>query len=89
MIPKISAPNNTCNDVDSRHLFKGEKPNVLKMLNQSQRALLRSHCIPEYFHIIGKEDRTKIEDSRLVEITKERNDNAEVVSRLLKQIESN
>ena len=43
----------------------------------------------EYFHIIGKEDRTKIEDSRLVEITKERNDNAEVVSRLLKQIESN
>ncbi len=43
----------------------------------------------EYFQIIGKEDRTKSEDSRLVEIKKERNDNAEVVSRLLKQIESN
>tara|TARA_B100000686_G_scaffold321453_1_gene374139 strand:+ start:398 stop:631 length:234 start_codon:yes stop_codon:yes gene_type:complete len=43
----------------------------------------------EYFQIIGKEDRTKSEDSRLAKITKERNDNAEVVSRLLKQIESN
>jgi len=43
----------------------------------------------EYFQIIGKEDRTKSEDSRLVEIEKERNDNAGVVSRLLKQIESN
>ncbi len=43
----------------------------------------------EYFQIIGKEDRTKNETSRLGEITKERNDNAEVVSRLLKQIESN
>jgi len=43
----------------------------------------------EYFQIIGKEEKTKNEDSRLSEITKERNDNAEVVSRLLKQIESN
>ena len=43
----------------------------------------------EYFQIIGKEDRTENEDFRLSAITKERNDNAEVVSRLLKQIESN
>ena len=43
----------------------------------------------EYFQIIGKEDRTKSEDSRLADIRKERNENAEVVSRLLKQIESN
>ena len=43
----------------------------------------------EYFQIIGKDNRTESEDSRLREITKERNDNAEVVSRLLKQIESN
>ena len=43
----------------------------------------------EYFQIIGKKDRTKSEDSKLAEIEKERNDNAEVVSRLLKQIESN
>ena len=43
----------------------------------------------EYFHIIGKEARTENEKSRLNEITKERNDNAEIVSRLLKQIESN
>ena len=43
----------------------------------------------EYFQIIGKETRTKNENSRLDEITKERTDNAEIVSRLLKQIESN
>ena len=43
----------------------------------------------EYFHIIGKETRTENENSRLDEITKERTDNAEIVSRLLKQIESN
>ncbi len=43
----------------------------------------------EYFQIIGKDNRTESEDSRLLEITKERKDNAEVVSRLLKQIESN
>ena len=43
----------------------------------------------ENFQIIGKETRTKNENSRLDEITKERTDNAEIVSRLLKQIESN
>tara|TARA_B100002052_G_C15626718_1_gene482160 strand:+ start:347 stop:580 length:234 start_codon:yes stop_codon:yes gene_type:complete len=43
----------------------------------------------EYFQIIGKETRTENENSRLGEITKERTDNAEIVSRLLKQIESN
>ncbi len=43
----------------------------------------------EYFQIIGKEKRTETENTRLDEITKERTDNAGVVSRLLKQIESN
>jgi len=43
----------------------------------------------EYFQIIGKETRTENENSRLDGITKERTDNAEIVSRLLKQIESN
>lgn len=43
----------------------------------------------EYFQIIGKETRTENENSRLDEITEERTDNAEIVSRLLKQIESN
>ena len=43
----------------------------------------------EYFQIIGKETRTENENSRLDEITKERTDNAEIVSRLLKEIESN
>ena len=43
----------------------------------------------EYFQIISKKIRTKNENSRLNEITKEREDNAEIVSRLLKQIESN
>ncbi len=43
----------------------------------------------EYFQIMSKENRTETENIRLDEITKERKDNAEVVSRLLKQIESN
>ena len=43
----------------------------------------------EYFQIISKKIRTEIENSRLNEITKERENNAEIVSRLLKQIESN
>jgi len=43
----------------------------------------------EYFQIIGKESRSDLEDSRLDVITKEREENAEIVSRLLKQIESN
>ena len=36
----------------------------------------------EYFQIIGKEKKTETENMRLDEITKERKDNAEVVSRL-------
>ena len=43
----------------------------------------------EYFQIISKKVRTEIENSRFNEITKERENNAEIVSRLLKQIESN
>ena len=43
----------------------------------------------EYFQIMSKQNKTETENIRLDEITKERKDNAEVVSRLLKQIESN
>jgi len=43
----------------------------------------------EYFQIVSKKLRSEIEDSRLNKITKEREENAEIVSRLLKQIESN
>ena len=43
----------------------------------------------EYFKIISKKIRTENENSRLEKITKEREENAEIVSRLLKQIESN
>ena len=43
----------------------------------------------EYFQIMSKENKTENENRRLDEITKERKDNAEIVSRLLKQIESN
>jgi|TARA_B110000263_G_C15155608_1_gene439954 hypothetical protein len=43
----------------------------------------------EYFQIIRDESISEIENSRLDEITKEREENADVVSRLLKQIESN
>ena len=43
----------------------------------------------EYFQILSNKVRTETENSRLDEITNERKDNANVVSRLLKQIESN
>ena len=43
----------------------------------------------EYFEIISKKIRTENENSRLKQIAKEREENAEIVSRLLKQIESN
>ena len=43
----------------------------------------------EYFQIISKDSRSDIENSRLDKITKEREENADIVSRLLKQIESN
>ncbi len=43
----------------------------------------------EYFQIMSKQNKTETENSRLDEITKERTNNAEIVSRLLKQIESN
>jgi len=42
----------------------------------------------EYFKIISKESRTEIEGSRLNDITKEREENAGIVSRLLKKIET-
>mgnify|MGYP000014175266 FL=1 len=43
----------------------------------------------EYFQIIGKDSRSDEDTSRLSEITKEREENAKIVSRLLQQIESN
>ena len=43
----------------------------------------------EYFQIISKDSRSETEKFRLDKITKERKDNAKIVSRLLKQIESN
>jgi hypothetical protein len=43
----------------------------------------------EYFQIISKDSRSETEKFRLGKITKERKDNAKIVSRLLKQIESN
>ena len=43
----------------------------------------------EYFQIIGKESRSDKDESRLSEITNEREENAKIVSRLLRQIESN
>ncbi len=43
----------------------------------------------EYFQIIRKDSRSDEDTSRLSEITKEREENAKIVSRLLQQIESN
>ena len=43
----------------------------------------------EYFDILGTQSCSDENNSRLSAITKERDQNAEVISRLLKQIESN
>jgi len=43
----------------------------------------------EYFQIIGNNSHSDEDTSRLTEITKEREENAKIVSRLLQQIESN
>ena len=43
----------------------------------------------EYFQIIGKDSRSDEDALRLSEITKEREENAKIVSRLLQQIDSN
>ena len=43
----------------------------------------------QYFQIIGKDSHSDEDASRLSEITKEREENAKIVSRLLQQIESN
>ena len=43
----------------------------------------------EYFQIIRKDSRSDEDASRLSVITKEREENAKIVSRLLQQIESN
>ena len=43
----------------------------------------------EYFRIMGNNSHSDKDSSRLAEITKEREENAKIVSRLLEQIESN
>ena len=43
----------------------------------------------EYFQIIGNNSSSDEDITRLSEITKEREENAKIVSRLLQQIESN
>ena len=43
----------------------------------------------EYFQIIGNNSHSDKDSSRLIEITKEREENAKIVARLLQQIESN
>ena len=43
----------------------------------------------EYFQIIKKDTRSDIDNARLDAISKEREDNAKIVSRLLEKIESN
>ena len=43
----------------------------------------------EYFQIINKDTRSDNDNSRLDDITTEREDNAKIISRLLEKIESN
>ena len=43
----------------------------------------------EYFQIIKKDSRSDDDNSRLNDITNERDENAKIVSRLLEKIESN
>ena len=43
----------------------------------------------EYFQIINNDSRSESDNSRLNDISKEREENAKIVSRLLEKIESN
>jgi len=70
-------------------LIKAQNELIGILFEIIKRLQINNDLDTEYFQIISKKVRTKTENLRLDNITKEREDNVEIVSRLLKQIESN
>jgi len=74
---------------DKDELIKAQNELIGILFEIIKRLQSNNDLDAEYFQIIGKDSRTDNENARLSDITKEREENAEIVSRLLKQIESN
>ena len=70
-------------------LIKAQNELIGVLFETIKRLQSNNELDTEYFQIIGKDLRSDKEDSRLSEITNEREENAKIVSRLLQQIESN
>ena len=74
---------------DKDELIKAQNELIGVLFEIIKRLQTNNDLDAEYFQIIGKDSRSDNENTRLDNITKEREENAEIVSRLLKQIESN
>ena len=74
---------------DKDELIKAQNELIGVLFEIIKRLQSNNDLDAEYFQIIGKDSRSDNENTRLDNITKEREENAEIVSRLLKQIESN
>ena len=74
---------------DKDELIKAQNELIGVLFEIIKRLQSNNDLDAEYFQIIGKDSRSDNENARLSNITKEREENAEIVSRLLKQIESN
>ena len=74
---------------DKDELIKAQNELIGVLFEIIKRLQTNNDLDAEYFQIIGKDSRSDNENARLSDITKEREENAEIVSRLLKQIESN
>ena len=74
---------------DKDELIKAQNELIGVLFEIIKRLQSNNDLDAEYFQIIGKDSRSNNENARLSNITKEREENAEIVSRLLKQIESN
>ena len=70
-------------------LIKAQNELIGLLFEIIKRLQANNDLITEYFKIIKKSIRSEVDDSRLSKITNEREENEEIVSRLLKQIESN
>ena len=74
---------------DKDELIKAQNELIGVLFEIIKRLQSNNDLDAEYFQIIGKDSRSDNENARLSNITKEREENVEIVSRLLKQIESN
>jgi len=74
---------------DKDELIKAQNELIGVLFEIIKRLQSNNDLDAEYFQIIGKDTRSDKDVFRLSDITKERDANAKVVSRLLHQIESN